>query len=589
MCKMSNNNSVFIKDVLTNSEKNKYAMFFRLPEKVFEKCLGVLDVLNFDPLENGDHHRLLLFHYAIHNAERFHTFGEEFTPEVIHSLLAIRGIIVAERGDEISVVCSSYGYTKVHVTDQISDCKLCDIEGNAIEVTYKEWIQGALVRIFKYNGTVYASTHRKISCRKSRFGSSSKTFEEMLLQDQDTFSSLDLFFNDIMSNTHHIHLFMLNNRDLVIESGVSLTEDSIYYVGTIVLFDIENPTAGRGRDAELISMPIKSYITEQNEGKTKPIKFPRILSVEGAQATLTGSATTFTVMPNLSLRGVNSFLRTLPVENCLDLYRTRGSVICHFTDVATGLGVFRILPTSKRSASLIMGGVPNPAKIFTDLLARYGNDTLFDEIPLNPVGFTIGQLVQIANRIHDGVEFDISEFPLELESLTVPELILTNVVFSSPSSLVMDAIKAYRTFGSDVIAAAEFLFENRGTVGSEQGLENAIKQKNDRLFDGFMNLNKSTKGYLMSKYLACFIEVSNLSGGYNIDFIINGGPKSFWHRDVTRKFQDNAKNYTRENKQRNALLALVSNAPPDALYSLLQFKSKVLKTRESFAKGKLSV
>lgn len=571
----SSGNSIFIKDILDKDGKKKFAEFFDLPEKVFEKSLGVLDVINFEESSN-ETHSLLLFHYAIHNAEKFHTFGDEFTPEVIIKLLSIRGIVVAQKGNNLRIVDRSFGYTKVQISDQLPEGDLLSKDGDKVEVMYKLWIHGALIRCFKYEGVVYASTHRKISCAKSTFGRSGKTFEMMLLGDQNVFPTLDSIFSGEMDNESYVHLFILNNRDLIIEAGVFLSEDSVYYIGTIDL------VAQFGID--VTSEIIKNYITSLNSNATKPIKFPQVLSRDEVNVVLRGESEAFLQMPiGGNVREINDFLRELPTEFCLNLYKRQGSVIAHVNG-KNGMDVFRIVPTSKRNASLITNGVPNPAKIFTDLLAKYANGTLLDEIPLIPVGFTINQLKHIASLLENYEYVDFSYY--ERIKVSVPELILTAVIFSSPNTLVNEAITAYEEFGGNVIEISNFLFLNRGDDKSSQSLERAIKTRDNSGFDGFINLNKTAKEYMIKYYLGCFFEKSKTKEGSCITSIIGDGILPHWHPEVIAEFKLNKAAGTIEAKQKNALLAFISNAPPDALYSLLQFKSKVLKTRAAFAKGK---
>lgn len=568
-------NSVFIKDALNKEEKKKFALFFNLPEKAFDRALGVFDIIDFKDTSTTSEfkHRLILFHYAIHLVDKLHTLGLEFTPEVIHKILSIRGIVVAEKENTLRIIDKSNGYTKVQVMDKLPNAPLFTNNGEEVDVVYKKWIHGSLIRCFKYNGVVYASTHRKISCSKSVFANSESTFEDMLLNDQNTFPTIDSFFSGVMNKDSYVHLFILNNRSLMVESGVKLTEDSVYYVGTIDLS--LDPVC------DFSSIVVESYIKEKNETVDKPIKIAQTLTFNEVNEVLRGETSSSLQMPVGSLRDVNDFLRTLPSELCLNLYKNQGSVIAHVYG-PRGTDVFRIMPTSKRNSNLVMNGVPNPGKIFTDLLSKYGNGTLLDEIPLLPVGFNIEQLTDIAKKLEKFEPVDIDSY--DIFKVTVPELILTTVIFSSPNSLVMEAIKTFNSFGENVIETMEFLFENRGRMGSDTGLEQAIKSKNPKKFDGFLNLNKSAQNYMNKQYLGCFFEKSKSEDGYNIDKIVGDGIQSHWHHVVTERFRDNDLIGTLEYKQRNALLAFISNAPPEALYSLLQFKGKVLRTREAFTK-----
>jgi hypothetical protein len=566
-------NSVFLKNVLTKEEKAKFAAFFNLPVAVFERAIGVIDMHEYDDSTETHPHRDLMFHYAAHLSNDLHTLNKDFTPEICRGILTVRGIGIRQNGDSLSLYNPSYGFTKIQDMDRLPETPLFTAPDEELTIVYKPWICGALVRLtIDDNGDVNASTFRKISCRNSVFPGSRETFESMLLGDQDVFSNLDEFFSGPMKNKNYVHMFMLNNKALIIEPGVSLSSNNIYYVGTFDITDASHNSIATDITEE--------YIREKNTTASKPILFPSILTEEMVNETLQGEATNFVTVPPGSIRAANDYFRTLDPRYCLNMYKRQGSVIAHISG-KLGSTVCRIMPISKRNAGIIMDGVPSPAKVFANLLAEYGQGTLLDKKPIIPVGFSLAQLEDIADKLYKFENVDIDSY--EINHVSVPELILTAVIFSSPNHLVLDAISMFKGFGDNVIECAKFLYENRGKKDDEHGLELALTQSDYKKFDGFVNLNKSAKEYLIYNYKPCFYEKAK-GKGKCIGDIVENGTEEHWHSKVCAEFNTNKKSKSLKSKQMNALLALVSNAPPEALFSLLQFKSKVEKTRAAFAR-----
>ena len=151
-----------------------------------------------------------------------------------------RGTIVDLK--EKVIVARSPGFTPIIVADDLqSGLKTYkDTSGNEHSLNvdnlqFRLGREGVVIKVFKHNGKVYLSSHKKIDVSSSRLGQSS-TFEQM-------YKALggptdDLFDKDKLYSPF-CHTFIVSHRDLLIGSRVNMinVEGYLYYLGCEKLWE----------------------------------------------------------------------------------------------------------------------------------------------------------------------------------------------------------------------------------------------------------------------------------------------------------------------------------------------------------------
>ncbi len=99
--------------------------------------------------------------------------------------------------------------------------------------------EGTMIRVWKHNGELMISTHKKIDCVNSHWGSS-KMFKELFLE-----YTKNVDFNEY-TNDHTVHYFVLMNEDLLVCSKFPMTNRSglVVYVGTRDKLNMDIKKAG---------------------------------------------------------------------------------------------------------------------------------------------------------------------------------------------------------------------------------------------------------------------------------------------------------------------------------------------------------
>lgn len=151
----------------------------------------------------------------------------------------LRGIVIDIESKE--VVCRSYGHAPVAIADKLEvQNGIVTIEDQAGiihqipegNIQIKKGFEGTLIRIFKHKNIIYFSTHKKISCIKSKWGNSI-TFMEMYTE-LVHINPEDFFFNDEPS-CPIVQLFVLVHPDVQHVSKIDLSEGgfAIYLGGKL--------------------------------------------------------------------------------------------------------------------------------------------------------------------------------------------------------------------------------------------------------------------------------------------------------------------------------------------------------------------
>lgn len=160
-------------------------------------------------------------------------------------LRRIRGLIIKDN----KVLVESFGYTPTVVLSEAKllkseneDSKKFTLIDNDLQTHIVSdceaypLLDGTLLRVWKHNGVVNISTHKKLNASKSHWGSS-QTFTELFLKYTKNYFNLEDLFNDenLESDKVVCHNFLLVDSDLLICSQVNLGEKSgfVLYINSV--------------------------------------------------------------------------------------------------------------------------------------------------------------------------------------------------------------------------------------------------------------------------------------------------------------------------------------------------------------------
>jgi len=160
-------------------------------------------------------------------------------------LRRVRGLILKNN----KVLVESFGYTPTVVLSEMTpnengDFTLIDtdlqthvISKNLMnESSVYPLLDGTLLRVWKHNGTIHVSTHKKLNASKSHWGSS-ETFTELFKKYTEKYFNLEELFDDSNVENDKVvcHNFLLVDSDLLICSQVDLGEKSgfVLYINSV--------------------------------------------------------------------------------------------------------------------------------------------------------------------------------------------------------------------------------------------------------------------------------------------------------------------------------------------------------------------
>jgi hypothetical protein len=215
-------------------------------------------VLDSDP-ENG----LYLLHYD--DA----TIGSSTN----ENLRQLRGTIVDVNS---GIVCSSFGYTPTIISDQIKpdtdgNWKCTDTDGHSHNLSihnsfFQCLYEGCLMRVWKHNGKVYHSTHRRLMADHSRWGNSEDftTLYRKYGGPED-----DELFDPEKRYSSLCHFFLIVDRHLMMSSKLPLGESEgfMLYFGALPQYSKVYPGSGEAFDEEK-GLPVTKFPNDQVEWDT---------------------------------------------------------------------------------------------------------------------------------------------------------------------------------------------------------------------------------------------------------------------------------------------------------------------------------
>ena len=235
-----------------------------------------------------------------------------------------RGIVVDLKNE--SMVCSSFGFTPTAPLDCLSvipgsegDLAVTDEHLNQHIFKHNNYsitpaYEGVIVRVFKHDGSVYFSTHKKLDCSRSRWGNSEFFLD--IYKNLGGPSGLDLFPEDALYSPW-CYVFLLVDRSLLVATKQDIG------VGYIVDLGIQQMWV-YGPEG-----PFKT--TEDEEEDPRPFagaehRRPTIVPALESQLDFKGSDKPFSVRPcQLSLEQANQFLKEGYLDQDEGLYPDKGS------------------------------------------------------------------------------------------------------------------------------------------------------------------------------------------------------------------------------------------------------------------------
>lgn len=572
---MSSNTKSPFKDnsYLTEATYEEYARLLKITPRAFsEVFVGIMDIVHVG--ENP----LVLFHYHPDKIKHISDPKYGFSSDEMSEISKIRGIVVAV--NEMKIVCKSSRYTMSYVRNEVptdgsfemGDSSVDNyFSGTSKENYYKEWVYGALVRVFTYKGTVYISSHKKISCTETFFGNSRK-FTEILFAEQDVFKTPESFFSGETSESDFVHFFILADPELSAGTSANVSQSNVYYIGSL---DLSDPTND-------VSTVVETYIKENNADSSRPILFPKTLTPEEVNFRLTlGNPSAFRFMPNNTELDNKAQLNSMAREDALRIYENCERVIMYNQH-----GVFTVMSHQAYYRTSLLDGKCNIENLFSILVSYIERPDLNRRRIVCDYGFTYDQLMSMKDDIIAGKTIDFSNY--QDESPSIYDVILTNLVFSVPKQFVESCFTAYTQFVEKIISTYEFLWEIKDE------LMRAIRNQGTTLdeFPGLGNKKVILKRYFSSDFVPCFYTRSKYASQKTLNDIIGSGPDSKWVPQITNIFNSNKEmgkqkgksNKTVEFLQKNAVLCFIVKAPGDALYSLLNFKQKYYAAVKAFEK-----
>lgn len=238
--------------------------------KAVADIMGEVRDPGWEILEHDDDNDLQLVHYTLTSAG---------VPEYPH----VRGTVVSLNYE--CVVAKSYGHTPVAISDKLEPVdgliEMEDEDGvvhlfNANTTSFHMGFEGTLMRMFKWNGKVYKSTHRRLSVEKSRWGNETKTFLEMYkdLNGPDT-----LFGDEEFSP--YCHFFMLTHPEVVVGTKHQLTKGLLVYLGYEQMWDPEDENLKIPKEKIDRVLKTPELATDLNSKQEQPITFqPKLLNLD---------------------------------------------------------------------------------------------------------------------------------------------------------------------------------------------------------------------------------------------------------------------------------------------------------------------
>jgi hypothetical protein len=496
-------------------------------------------VTDYTPIESGE--KLISLHYNPDNLEKLQSkeTNKQSDIDYINNLSSCRGkVFDISNPKNIVEVKRSYGQTVNLPIRQVPLEGLLPIPyfGSVVipnSGIYKPCYGGSLLCSYFYNGKARLSTFRKLDASNSHFGDSDK-FVDIWLKNQDIFPTVESLYPP-GCDTSIKHLFIINDRKLLIDTRVIQERDHVVYI------DSFSPTSPSG------TVSLIPLIQEANVNAKKPIIICNPLTPEQVNSRLMGGS--FTSADHSEdhdelVRKMSSF--------------SGGEKVIYLNNI----GIFTLVPKSSKFRQTIMDGKNNIDKLFVDCMSDIRN-----ERGLIDIAFSISDLKNMDSDLQVGETVNIDNYtPIYGNRMLT---VLTNLVFTVPLNRVQSAFNAFIEFETKLDECITYLIKRYND------LDKGIKDDKLATFNGITSVK-------LRNYLC-----------HNIPDLdqVNTQPEEYWPEPALQAYKKFYSDYKQcedndrkcSNKIKMGIVGLVANSEGDLLYSLLTFESKVEKAEIALA------
>jgi hypothetical protein len=437
---------------------------YNLPKEVYnQKWIEITD-------SQGN---LACIHYTQYKLEELLAKElHQFSDKEIETILSIRGVIYDYVNDVI--VCQTYPYTYTRKINNEADLDNEVFIGG----TFKECFGGSLYRVYKYQGKVYASTHRKIDCSKSYY-SNSRKFGDIFLEDQDVFCSLDDIYSYTDGDDDIIHIFLLNSKDLLIDVREEIREDRIIYLKSFSLID-------REKDYSFF----KTLIERLNLKANKPIHFTKELDKTEVINMLSGGCGKLVNVDfNKPFLDINKEIDSLGIESTFLFYNGKKIIFENKDIICTLLSSSSIFSTKVINNNFVV------YRLYCYFYKEYNKG-----VPIVPYYLSKEDLLSIRRKLERGLDVNINEYFFIKDFENKFDIILTNLFFTLPLHLIDQLFEVHANFADKWLSSLKFFNLHK------RELIELIQNNQLSEFKGMNAFSKKAKQYLEDNFNRCFYE-----------------------------------------------------------------------------------
>jgi len=146
-------------------------------------------------------------------------YNVHYTPEADKTKFGwIRGVVVDI--NKKYIVCQSYGHTPTIVSNDVESTGILN-SNPELRIGY----EGTIIRVFKHEGVIYTSTHRRIVPNGSRWGNS-RPFAEIYRSLNGPTTEL---FSDT-PNSRFVYVFLITDPELLSASVINMTCPWLFFL-----------------------------------------------------------------------------------------------------------------------------------------------------------------------------------------------------------------------------------------------------------------------------------------------------------------------------------------------------------------------
>lgn len=528
-----------------------------LPRDILSKKVVV--ITNETKTDNG--RRLLSLHYNHVQIKNILSGSSNYSQSEINSIKSCRGIIVdADTGEKI---LQSYPHTDLIITNNVPVKNLLPIsssEGYVVPTNgkYTRCYGGTLARIFFCDGKARLSTHKTIDATNSHFAGSDM-FVNIFLKHQTVFPTLDSLYD--VSDHDAIHLFILNDRDLIVDSREKQDVDRIVYLES---YSIRNPE----KNCDLTSY-IESKVTDKTIEICKPLTPEKVNEILSGKIRIQSGNGGNENDRNNGDNEDDEDYESLQKEQLLSNFSGGDRVI-----YKNEYGIFTLMPTSCFFRSRILDGKINIKNLFVRSIGDLNTSELVK------IAFSLSDLHDIVDKIKNNKPLDLTQYiPIENQPILT---VLTNLIFIVPEHRIDECFKIYESYGASMLETVQFIASIRGPL-FESILENRLDK-----YDGIQSTGVKFQSYLKTNIPHCM--------NHEVDLNKFIGPNASWPEEVHDFYAENYKVYTSDtssqSEKENALevlkiISIVMSSLGENLYSFYTYKTKVEKERIAIEKRTL--